>query len=93
MPIRHTGNFKVMQSLYYKDDADPDGPLLVSEAVQVPEAAAVRQKLGLPAVPPLPPSIKSAYVPHITIGFAANVDSIAADYVGQYGSTPRHNEP
>ena len=88
--VRHTGNFKVLRSVYYRDTADPEGPFLVAEVVDVPAMGEIRTALGLSATPKLPPGITSAYVPHVTLGFVAATDTVDRDYVALHGRHPRH---
>jgi len=89
IPVRvhHSGEFKTLPAAYYKDEADPGGPLVVAEMVEVPQLSAIRGALGLSALPTLPSG--AAYVPHVTIGYIANLNKIHQSYVARHGSQPR----
>jgi hypothetical protein len=86
VPVKHTGDYKILNAPYYKDDADPDGPSLVAEVVEVPLLESMRTLLGLS---PLPQIGARQYIPHITIGYMANLNKIHQSYVEKYGSSPR----
>lgn len=81
-PIKHKYIFRVMRAAYYKDDADPDGPILIAEQVRVPWFTKVRKTLGLSPCPSLP--YGRHYIPHITCGFIARRNLIHRSYVDQH---------
>lgn len=84
VPIQHTGEFKLMRAAFYRDERDPDGPLLVSEAVSVPAYSKIRSRLGLSQTPKIPGITN--YIPHITLGYLA---STHLGFDKLYGRQPR----
>lgn len=79
-PVQHTGEFKILNAPFYKDDADPEGPSLVAEVVEVPILKQIRELLGLSPEPAYP-WLKGPYIPHITIGYMANLNKIHQSYI------------
>ncbi len=84
--VIHTGKFMEMNAQFYKDEADPEGPILVAEIVKIPAMTEIRTRLGLSPLPQIPGVTKP--VQHVTIGYVPNLNLINKSYVEKYG---RHN--
>lgn len=88
--VVHTHQYKVMNAAFYKDEADPAGPQLVAELVDIPQLSQIRTALGLSPLPQIPGIAQ--YLPHITVGYMANLNNIHKSYVDQKGSSPRSRQ-
>ena len=85
--VRHTGDYKMLNAAFYRDEADPLGPMLVAELVEVSGLTSIRSRLGLTPLPVLP-GIPN-YLPHLTVGYCARLNKIHSSYVSSFGSTAR----
>lgn len=82
-PVSHTGIFKTLNAPFYKDEADPEGPSLIAELVKVPDFKKIRRSLGLSPMPEIP-GLSGPYLPHITIGYVANLNKIHQSYIDRH---------
>lgn len=81
--VGHTGRYRWMRAPFYKDEADPEGPALISELVDVPQLVEIRTSLGLSPLPKIPG--QEVYYPHVTIGYMSNLDKIHQSYMDRDG--------
>jgi hypothetical protein len=88
--IQYTHKLRVLQAAFYKDEADPKGPILIAEEVRCPAMAHIREKLGMPALPTMPDG--QPYIPHVTYGYIAAKNIIHQTYVQKFGSQPRRRQ-
>jgi len=79
--VRHTGQYKWLRASFYKDEADPAGPMLVAEVVQIPQLRAIRETLGMTSLPQIPGI--AHYIPHVTVGYLPKLNLIHQSYLAQ----------
>lgn len=83
--VRHTGEYRWMRASFYKDEADPKGPLLAAEIVEIPDLERIRTALGLSPLPRIPGV--DVYIPHVTVGYLPNLNLIHKSYMDKNGAS------
>jgi hypothetical protein len=85
-----TSPFEVFRAGFYKDEADPSGPMLVALSVTAALYSQVRVALGMPPTFVLPNG--KAWAQHITLGYIPRKNMIGKSYVDRFGKNPRQKK-